>query len=312
MVWKIVRWVKLIAISLVSLEISIVKCWAESVYVESVKGISVSEADVNAVEELIKSSVAGDLKHKLVESISDSDYRVQGKLVKLGEAYSLTLIKIVGSEERYRSTLKSSMMSEMDVVIKRLVRSIDSETSVEKNGTVKDVTFEEESSLRRRKEVLSQAVFAIGPATTSHLNVKGQTMLWNLGYNYEIDYDWDMHVDFDWLTTHRQVENDAYFAALNFGVNHYFSSSNMSPFIEAHIGYGMAVASTGCSSNSLICSSKDRTSGWLGGLGLGIRFFRTSKTNFAFVLRSSFMGSETEVTKRSPSVGSIMIVGYFN
>lgn len=288
------------------------QAWAGSVYVGSIKGISVPDSDVNAVEELVRSSIAGDLKHKIVDAAGTADYSVSGKLVKLGEAYSLTLVKTKGSDEVFRATLKSSMMSDMDVVVRRLVRAIDDEVSVEKSATVKDVTYDEENNQRRRKEVLSQGVFAIGPASTSNLNVSGQTTLWHFGYNYEIDYDWDMHVGLDWLTTHRRSENDAYYAGLNFGVNHYFSQGTFSPFIEGNLGYGMAVASTGCETNSLLCSSKDKASGWLGGLGIGIRFFRTSKTNFAFILRGSYLGNETEVTGRSPSVGSLMVVGYFH
>jgi hypothetical protein len=285
---------------------------AGSVYVGSIKGISVPETDVSTVEELVRTAVAGDLHHKIIDSSNEADYSVSGKLVKLGEAYSLTLVKTKGSDEVFRATLKSSMMSDMDVVVGRLVRAIDEEVSVEKNVTVKDVTYDEENNQRRRKEVISQGIFSVGPASTSNMNVSGQATLWNLGYNYEVDFDWDMHVDFDWLTTHRRSENDAYYAALNFGLNYYLTRGNFAPFIDAHLGYGGAIASTGCASNSLLCSSKDKASGWLGGLGVGFRFFRTSKTNFAVIVRGSYLGNETEVTKKSPSVGSLMIVGYFH
>lgn len=285
---------------------------AANVYVGSIKGISVNEADVKTVEELVKTSVAGDLKHKLVESSSEADYSLSGKLVKLGEAYSLTLVKTKGSEEIYRSTMKSAMMSDMDVVVSRIVRSVDEEVSVEKNASVKDVTYEEENNQRRRKEVLSQGEFAVGPATTSNLNVSGQTTLWTFGYNYELEYDWDMNVGLDWLTTHRPSEDDAYFMALNFGVKYYLTRSNVSPFIEGHLGYGVAIASSGCSSGSLLCSSRDRASGWLGGAGIGVRFFRTSKSNFAFVLRGSQLTEKTDVSHKAPAVASIMIVGYFH
>jgi hypothetical protein len=206
------------------------------------------------------------------------------------------------------------MMSDMDVVVGRLVRSIDAEVSGAESESVKDVTIDEQQNQRRRKEVLSQFTFAVGPASTSHLNVSGATTLWNLGYNYELENDWDMHVDFDWLTTHRTAENDAYFAGLNFGVYRYLTMSKNSPFIEGHLGYGMATASEpgGCSSTTLICSSNDKASGWLGGVGLGFRFFRTSKTNFAVIARGSFLSNETSATHKYPSVGSIMIMGFFN
>jgi hypothetical protein len=121
-----------------------------------------------------------------------------------------------------------------------------------------------------------------------------------------------MHVDMDWLTTQRHSEADAYFFALNFGVNHYFTEGNMSPFIEGHLGYGTAMASTGCSSSSLICSSKDKAAGWVVGLGLGLRFFRTSTTNFGIVLRSSLLTDETEISHKRPMVGSLMLIGYFH
>ncbi len=285
---------------------------AKSVYVGTIKGVSVSEGDLAAVEELIRTAVAESLKHRVANAAADADYAISGRLVKLGEAYTLTLIKTKNNDEVFRSSLKSSMMSDMDVVVGRLVRAIEDETKADENASVKDVTFDEERNQRRRRDVLSQWVFAVGPATTSNLNIEGSSILWNFGYNYEIDYDWDMHLDLDWLTTQRASENDAYFTGLNFGLNHYFTSDNHGPFVEGHLGYGMAIASTGCSSQALICSSKDRASGWLAGLGLGYRFFRTAKTNFAVMARGSVLGDETDISGERPAMGSLMLVGFFH
>lgn len=297
-----------------------VLCWAFSlgveakskVFVGSIKPISVAEGDAATIEELIKTSVIEDLKNRLVSNSSESDYAISGRLVKLGEAYSLTLIKEKNSNEVFRTSLKASLISDMDVVVRRLVRAIDNEESADKNAKVKDVTLDEEKNQRRRKDVLSQMTFAVGPATTRDMNVDGQAILWNLGYNYEIDFDWDMHLDIDWLTTNKRSESDAYYLALNFGINHYFTESNTSPFIEGHLGYGTAMASTGCSSSTLICSSKDRATGWIVGLGLGLRFFRTSNTNFGLVFRTSVLTDETEISKKRPMVGSLMLIGYFH
>ena len=293
----------------------IISVFAEAkskVFVGSIKAISVSESDAATIEELIKTSVIEDLKNSLVNNHDESDYAISGRLVKLGEAYSLTLIKEKGANEIFRTSLKASLMSDMDVVVRRLVRAIDNEEAADSNAKVKDVTLDEQKNQRRRKEVLSQFTFAIGPATTTDMNIAGQTILWNLGYNYEIDFDWDMHLDIDWLSTQRHSEDDAEFLALNFGVNHYFTEGNFSPFIEGHLGYGTATVSRGCSSNSLICSSRDRSSGWIFGLGLGLRFFRTSTTNFGVVFRGSILTDETEVTHKKPMVGSLMLIGYFH
>lgn len=282
------------------------------VYVGAIKPISVSEEDAATIEELIKTSVIEDLKNSLATNASDSDYAISGRLVKLGEAYSLTLIKEKDSHEVFRTSLKASLMSDMDVVVKRLVRAIDNEESADKNAKVKDVTLDEEKNQRRRKEVLSQMTFAVGPASTRDMNVDGQSILWNLGYNYEVDYDWDMHLDLDWFTTNKRSEADAYYLALNFGLNYYFTEGNTSPFIEAHLGYGTATASTGCSNSALICSSKDRATGWIVGAGLGLRFFRTSNTNFGLVLRTSMLTNETDISGKRPVVGSLMLIGYFH
>lgn len=303
---------RLLTLWLFSIAFSLASEAKSKVFVGTIKPISVAEDDAATIAELIKTSVIEDLKNSLANSSSESDYSISGRLVKLGDAYSLTLIKETNSQEVFRTSLKASQMSDMDVVVRRLVRAIDNEESADKNAKVKDVTLDEEKNQRRRKDVLSQMTFAVGPATTRDMNVEGQAILWNLGYNYEIDFDWDMHLDLDWITTNKRSESDASYLALNFGINHYFTESNTSPFIEGHLGYGTAMASTGCSSSALICSSKDRATGWIVGLGLGLRFFRTSNTNFGLVLRTSMLTDETEISKNRPMVSSLMLIGYFH
>ncbi len=287
-------------------------CQASKIYVEEVRGISVAEADAATVTELIKTSFVEELGHSIVNSVDDADFSVSGRLMKLGESYTLTLIKAKGSSEVFRSSLKATQLSDMDVVVKRLVRAISEENTADENASVKDVTQDEQQNSRRRKEVLSQFTFAVGPAATTNMNVKGSTILWNIGYNFELDYKWDMHLDVDWLSTMKHSENDAYFYGLNFGANYYLTTKNMSPFIEGHFGYGTASASTGCSGSSLICSSKDSASGWMIGTGIGFRFFRTSQSNFSFVIRGSMLTEKTKISEERPVVGSFMVVGYFH
>lgn len=285
---------------------------AAAVFVNRVQGVAVQSADVDAVEELVRNNVREQLGHELVQSPSSADYVLQGKLVKIGEAYSLTLIKMKDAREVFRASLKSSMMSDMDVVVIRLVRAVDAEVSADADGGVKDVTYHEQHDRRRRKEVLSQLTFALGPSTTSNLGVEGSSILWNVGYNYELDFNWDMHLDADWLTTNRSSEDDAYFAALNFGVNFYFSERSHSPYVEGHVGYGGAMVSHGCEPSLTGCFSKDRASGWVIGAGFGYRFFRTSESNFAIVLRGAYQTAETSQTYEHPAVGSLMIMGFFH
>ena len=291
---------------------SAVNVWAAKVYVGMVQGISVGDEDVLTVQELIRSSVSSDVNHILLPSAGSADYVITGRLVRLGEAYSLTLIKTKGNAEVFRATLKAAMMSDMDVVVTRLVRSIDGEVAPDKSLTVKEVTVHEQRDERRRRPVLSQVTFGLGPSMTSNLNIGGTSNLWSLGYNYELDFLWDMHVDVDWLTTHARTDNDAYFASLNFGVNYYLSEQNYSPFLEGHVGYGGAIASLGCNTGALFCSSKDQASGWLLGAGLGFRFFRTSESNFAILLRGSYLMDQTSITGEYPAIGSVMLIGYFH
>lgn len=286
--------------------------WAKKVYVGNLQGISVASGDLATIDELVRTSVASDVHHTLVETSTEADYSIGGRIVKLGEAYSITLIKNQGGREVFRATLKASVMSDMDVVVVRLVRSIDNEVPAEENITVKDVTVFEQQDQRRHRKVLNQVSFGLGPGFTQNLNVEGGSVLWNLGYNYELDFDWDMHLDLDWLSTQSRAENDAYYAAVNFGMNYYPSTQNYSPVLEGHVGYGGAVASVGCPPNVLLCSSNDRASGWLAGAGVGFRFFRTSETNFAVVARGSYMFGKTNFTNANPVVGSIMIIGYFH
>lgn len=303
--------------SLVLMTLSFTMClsinvFASQVFVEEVRGISVPESDALVIKELIKSSLVEEMGHTVVDSMDKSDFSISGRLMKLGDSITLTLIKSNGTSEVFRTSLKAKQMSDMDVVVKRLVRAISEENSAEDNAGVKDVTQEEEQNSRRRKEVLSQFTFALGPATTDHMKVEGNAILWNIGYNFELDYKWDMHLDVDWLSTLKHSENDAYYYGVNFGINYYFTTKNMSPFMDAHFGYGTASASTGCSSSSLICSSKDRATGWMIGTGIGFRFFRTSKSNFSFMLRGSMLTEKTNLSEERPLVGSLMIVGYFH
>lgn len=289
-----------------------VHVFAKNIFIETVNGISVENSDALTVTELIKTSFVEDLGGSLVNNSDEADFIVAGRLVKLGDAYSLTLIKSKNGSEVFRSSLKSSQMSDMDVVVRRLTRALYEEEAASENSTVKDVTLDEVTNGRRRKEVISQFSFGVGPGKTSNMNISGGTILWNVGYNYEVDYNWDMHLDVDWLSTLKGSEDDAYFYALNFGVNYYLTSKNASPFIDAHFGYGAASSSTGCSGSSLICSSKDKADGWIFGGGIGYRFFRTSESNFSFVFRGSVLSEETQVSQKRPMIGSLMIVGYFH
>ncbi len=283
---------------------------ATTVFVPPIEGKGVEASDNEAIEELVKTGVEKVSGYHLSTDADKADLHLRVKVLKLGSAFVIKADKIENHKIIFSTRMKAPGIEEMDVVALRVVRSALSEKEPKDAATVEDVTAEEERSSSRRFQAVRQWQFGFGIATSSNLNVKGQSTQWSLGYNWSLDPQFDLQLMWDLYLP--KISGDARFTDLSLGLAYHFSTGKHTPFVGADIGYGAASAADG-DNNSVFgsVSSDDTASGWVLGLSGGMKFFRTTSVNLGLVLRYSYMFEKTRVSDLTPSVTSVRLIVYY-
>lgn len=284
------------------------RAWADRIWVEVVRGGSVSDSDRESVEELIKIAVPEGGKHSVVSKPAESDWTLSPSLMKLGDAYVLGLQKKDKSGKVvFSDKMKAASMSEMDTVASRLTRAVLSQTAVEATADVTNITEQEEKSGTRRFQATRHWVIGIGPGWTGNLRSSGGGFTWLLGFLWGVDPHYAINLSGTFNSGPKNDESS--FSDFSLGADYLFSRARHTPFVGARLGYGSArMNHDGCNLISLGCS-QDRASGWSGTVNAGWRFFRTSTVNAGLVATYSLLFDKTSAG--SPSLATLQIAVYF-
>lgn len=96
--------------------------YANQVFVEKATGSGVNASDLTTATELVRTSVTDVSSDGVVEKSSQADYTLKPKLIRLGQAYVLSLAKVKDGKVIFSSQLKAAQMDELDKVATRLTR----------------------------------------------------------------------------------------------------------------------------------------------------------------------------------------------
>jgi hypothetical protein len=284
---------------------------ADVVYVNEVGGEGVDSATKASIQSLIESSVnqvSG--KHTLTEKRESAKTVLRGQLLKLGDAYILTLDKMVGGKVTFSSKMKSTTLEDMDTVASRLVEAVLNEKALADTATTQSITRDEETRGTRRYEATRQWRFSFGPAWSNNLNADGPGTVFGLGYIWGLDPYVDLKLVMTFYNPREDGKDDADFSNLAIGVNYFFDLNKNSPYLTSSLGYAGAASSDG-GADTIFDTSADEADGWALTGGVGYKFFRTSTVNVGFEASYTYLFDKTDKTKVNPSTTFAEIVVYY-
>jgi hypothetical protein len=280
--------------------------WAETVYVEPTKGASVPDSDRATVEELIRIAVTQIKGHTNVSSPASADLSLSSKVMKLGDAYVLSIEKKdKNGKTLFSEKMKAKEMGEMDTVATRLTQAVLENSKVISTADVTNVTQEEETMNTRRFQATRQWIIGLGPGWSSELNSKGGGFTFVLGYLWGLDPDFGVNLSY--TINSGPSDDDSSFSDFSLGGEYYFSRTKNSPFVGARMGYGSATAND-CDLFAISCVEDD-ASGWSVNGTVGYKFFRTSSVNVA--IYGSFFYLFDRTSNGHPSLSTVQFVVYY-
>jgi hypothetical protein len=269
---------------------------ADSIYVQPSDGEGVEAYMRTTVDHLVKSFVTRE-SHSVASSADSADLVLSPKVMKLGNAYFLTIDKKKGGKVLFSSSMKAANAEELDTVAKRVVRSVLNEQKIEDSATVADVTAEEETKNTRRYQATRQWRFLFGPVTAHDLKSEGGYSFFDIGYAWGLDPHYDVTLDFKTSG----LKEGAYYTGFLLGLTYYSQLGKHSPYYKAGVGRVTAAAAD----DTAFFISDDSFSGWGGEVGVGYKFFRTSTVNIVVELTHGIAFGKTAESDSSPGLTTI-------
>lgn len=266
--------------------------FAESYMVQEATSMGVSKDDAAAATELIRSAVA-ESKNQLVTQ--GAKYTLKPKIMKLGNAYMMTLEKYEGGTLKYSSQMKSATIEEMDKVSRRLVRAVMDEVSAGNDARIQDVTETEAVANNKRKEALRRWYLGMGPSFASNVNNSNTIFGWSIAYAWEMPSA-ALKLYLDGV--------GANFVHYGIGGHYYFSDRDGSPLVGAQLGYGNSLKTA-----SGIGFSDEPVSGFSLGANVGYQFFRTSTVGLEISLYGAMLMAKNSLG--NPTVYGLRVGLYF-
>ena len=265
--------------------------FSDTYFVQETATGALSKEDASTTTELIRSTINETGSHQTVGNAASAQYVLEPKLLKLGNSYIMPLQKQKAGKVVFSSQLKAKSIDELDGIVARLVRAVIDEVPVKADVRVNDVTETEAVSGTRRKEAQKHWYFGFGPYGSNNLGDNGVL------YDLDIAYAWDVNsfsikIFWDGAFPGSNSGSNA-FSDLGLGLNYFMKDTDMTPILEGDLGYGGA----------------NSTSGFVGGVGFGWEFFRTSSINFEILLRYAVLFNQTPIG--TPSVYGLRIGLYF-
>lgn len=282
--------------------------FADTFFVEEVKGTEVSNQDKVTIRELIRMSVPQVDRHTVADKAGEADYTLSAKVLKLGDAFIMNLEKkSTKGEATFSEKMKAVSMSDMDKTSQRLVTAVIKEERVKDTADVTNITDEEKKQNINRIEATRQWMIGLGPSWTENLNSQGSG-----GFTFLLGFEWgldpDYSVDLSWLAHSGRREDESSFNDFSVGGTYYFSRTRFAPFASVRLGYATVDINAACPSGTWVCPESDE-SGWSGSAVVGYKFFRTSAVNVSTMLRYTSLFASGPLG--NPSMTSFLIVVHY-
>jgi hypothetical protein len=270
--------------------------FAAQVYVEAATGSGVNSEDLTTTTSLVQSSVTDVSSNTLVEQPGQADVVLRPKLMRLGEAYILSISKVKNGQVIASSQLKAAHMSELDKVAERLTRSVLLGENASKNSRVGEITDEEAHEGTQRRPTRGETYIGLGGAEFGNLNTTG------IGYGFGIAHAWDMNQALLKIQGEGDFNGSAFFISAGIGGNYFLSTADVAPYLAADFGLGLAKEDESLFSGATV-------GGFVVGGGAGVEFFRSSSVNLDLSFRIGALLHENDFG--DPRVLSLRLGLYF-
>jgi hypothetical protein len=263
------------AVLLVSL--SSISAQAAQVYVEPASGSGVSASDLTTATDLVSSSVSDVSSDTVVNQASQAEYVLKPKLIRLGEAYVLSLSKVRDGKVVFSSQLKAAHMDELDKVALRLTGSVILGKRASDDAHVGEITDQEAKEGTQRHATRKQTYLGFGGSSFGNLNSSG------IGFSLGAAYAWDLNRARVKLLAEGDMNGSAFFASAGLGGSYFLSLADLAPYLAADFGAGAAKVDGGGAFTG------PTTVGFVVGFGAGIELLRTSSVNLDLGFRAAYL-----------------------
>lgn len=259
---------------------------ANTYFIEEATG-PVSKDDLATVTVLIK-SVVTELGHTQSQ-IKDAKFILKPKLLKLGNAYILSIDKTEGGKLTYSSQLKSLKVEDLDEVAKRVARSVIKEVPIREDARVSDVTEVESKEGTRRREARQHLYVTFGPAGAINMESSGAYYSLGLGNLWDLGR---FGVKLFWEGAFASAGgNKGTFSDIGIGMNYYLTERDSTALVSADVGYATV--------------SPFGATGYALGAGAGYQIFRTASVNLEAMLHYTILLNSG--AKGTPSVYTLRL-----
>jgi hypothetical protein len=263
--------------SVIALAFSLTSAQAAQVYVAPATGSGVSPSDLATTTELIQSAVPDVSSNTITNDQDKADLILQPRVIRLGEAYILSLTKIRNGETVYSSELKAAHIEELDKVSERLTRSVLAGERAKDSPRVGEITDEEAHQGTQRRPVRTEKYIGFGGNSLGNLNSTG------VGYSLALAYGWDVNSAMLKIMGEGDFNSSAFFTTVGIGGDYFLSMSDVAPYVSADFGGGLAKLNAGSE------FSGQTIGGFVAGGGAGVRLLRTSAVNLDLGFHADFL-----------------------
>jgi len=250
-------------------------------FVYDVKTADGSPELARSLKSLVVSAV-GSAGGEVIETAAQADFDLRVELVRLGQAYVLTVTQSKHGAAPYGSRQKAASLEELDEAIDRAVRAALLSTPAKQDVRVGEVRERDEQQLQRRIRARNAKYFGFGPAGLTNLGTSALSYEIALGYLWEVTPNSAIRALGNGVWT---GDFRTYFFMAQLGLNYYFSDASSSPYLA--FGFGFAASGSGTTTATSI-------GGFAGTAGWGWQFFRTSTNQLdLFAGYSGIFGNNT-------------------
>ena len=247
--------------------------------------IKTSDADPQLTQSMMSllTTAVSNAGGEAADSESKADFTLKTDLVRLGQAYVLSVTRYQGGKAIYSSRQKASSVEQLDDAADRAVRAAMLSKPAKKDLRVGEVKRSEEDEMRRRIFSRSFTYFSFGPAGFNNMGIPSQ-----LAYDLGLGHFWEVTPNAAitlMATGTASGDLKTYFVLGQLGLRYYFTDEDFAPYVGGGLGFGGSASAS---------SSATTIGGFGGSIGLGMLFFRTSSTQFdVYASYSSIFGNNT-------------------
>lgn len=236
-------------------------------YIGDVKTPENNQDLARSLHTLVATAVANN-GGTIAASEAAAEFSLHTELIRLGQAYILTVRKNKSATVIFASQQKAASIEELDDATERAVRAAMLSTPAKKDVRVGEIKPHEEDVLRRRIKSRDTSYLGFGPAGFVNMGTSP------LSYDFAIGHLWEVTPRAAIrLLGNAVTSNDwkTYFLGSALGLNWYLNDTDSSPYFNGDFGFGISGSGT---------TAATTIGAFAGTVGAGWLFFRTSTTQF--------------------------------